>query len=84
MTNTPTFDAADQRCTCGHPREQHRRNRTGDLTCMRCACDFYEAVTPAAPPVSATHPVGCICETCSADYERNAVDPRMGKREGSD
>lgn len=26
------------------------------------------------------HPVGCVCESCSAAYERDAWDPRMGSR----
>lgn len=28
---------------------------------------------------SFTHPVGCICEQCSADYERARRDPRDGE-----
>lgn len=26
------------------------------------------------------HHVGCVCESCSAAYERDAWDPRMGER----
>lgn len=31
-------------------------------------------------PLPAHHSVGCICGECSAAYEREAWDPRMGRR----
>jgi hypothetical protein len=35
---------------------------------------------PYEPQPERTHPIGCVCETCSAAYERDAWDPRMGER----
>jgi hypothetical protein len=34
----------------------------------------------APEPLPIVHAVGCICGSCSAAYERDAWDPRMGEK----
>lgn len=41
--------------------------------------------TPSPPPrmperATSAHPVGCLCETCSAQRIRDEWDPRMGHK----
>jgi len=34
----------------------------------------------ASYPAERVHPIGCVCESCSATYERERRDPRDGTR----
>ena len=40
-----------------------------------CPCHCHRVTTR-----DLLHFVGCLCETCSATYEREAWDPRMGAK----
>jgi hypothetical protein len=52
-----------------------RMARVGDEPTGR-SCECAEC----SEPVDRVHRIGCICETCSATYEREAWDPRMGAK----
>ena len=48
-----------------------------------CVCHFeprpiYHGAAGPVPAPETVHPVGCICESCSATYIREARDPRDG------
>lgn len=57
----------------GQPQGGKKIPTAEDMLAQRTGCRSPE-------PLPAVHVVGCICGSCSAAYDRDAWDPRMGAK----